>query len=75
MEQEKLIYTVKEITKLLHTSPNIIYELIDRGNLKAIKLGSLKIRKESLNNFLKENEGMDLSNLDDIVPLRNVWVS
>lgn len=63
MESERLIYTVPEVAKLLHSSPNYIYLLIEKGFLPAIKLGSLKILKSSLEKFLVDNEGKDLSNL------------
>ena len=62
-ENERIIYTVPEVAKLLHSSPNYIYLLIEKGYLPAIKLGSLKILKSSLKKFLIENEGQDLSNL------------
>lgn len=68
MENERLIYTVPEVAKLLHSSPNYIYLLIEKGFLPAIKLGSLKVLKSSLEKFLMDNEGKDLSNLEgDIV--------
>ena len=70
MTKEKFIYTVKEVSEILHSSPNYVYDLINKGYLPALKLGSLKIRKEALLAFLEENEGKDLSNLNDIVPLQ-----
>lgn len=63
---EVLIYTVQEVAKILHSSPNYIYSLIDKGYLPAIKLGSIKILKSTLEKFLIENEGKDLSNINDI---------
>ncbi|NMA50486.1 MAG: helix-turn-helix domain-containing protein [Mollicutes bacterium] len=66
---DKLIYTVQEVAKLLHSSPNYIYQLIYRGYLPAIRLGSLKIRKETLEKFLLVNEGNDLRDLDNIKKL------
>ena len=66
LKEEKLIYTTHEVAKILHSSPNYIYELIKKGKLKAVKLKSLKIRKTALEEFLKENEGNDLSNLENI---------
>ncbi len=62
-EYERLVYTVPEVAKLLHSSPNYIYSLIEKGKLPAIKLGSLKILKSSLEKFLNDNEGQDLSNI------------
>lgn len=64
--ENMLIYSVKEVAKLLHTSPNYVYSLIEKGYLPAIKLGSVKVLKTSLENFLKENEGKDFSNLSNV---------
>ena len=66
LKEEKLIYTTHEVAKILHSSPNYIYELIKKGKLKAVKLKSLKIRKTALEEFLEENEGNDLSDLENI---------
>ena len=64
--EERLIYTVQEVASILHSSPNYIYELIRRGYLPAIKLGSLKVLKTTLERFLIQNEGKDLSDLNNI---------
>ena len=48
---ETLIYTVHEVAKILHSSPNYIYKLIEYGYLPAIKLGSIKILKSSIQNL------------------------
>lgn len=64
--EEKMIYTTHEVAKILHSSPNYIYELIKKGKLKAIKLKSYKICKSALEEFLKENEGNDLSDIDNV---------
>ena len=61
---ETMIYTVQEVAKMLHCSPNYIYKLIEYGYLPAIKLGSVKILKKSL-----ENEGNDLSDIENIKKL------
>ena len=68
LKEEKLIYTTHEVAKILHSSPNYIYELIKKGKLKAVKLKSLKIRKTafSFEEFLQENEGNDLSDLENV---------
>lgn len=63
---DRLIYTVQEVASVLHSSPNYIYLLIEKGFLPAIKLGSIKILKSSLEKFLIDNEGQDFSNLDDV---------
>lgn len=61
-----LIYTVQEVATILHSSPNYIYSLINKGYLPAIKLGSIKVLKKTLENFLIINEGNDLSDLNNI---------
>ncbi|MBO5143572.1 MAG: helix-turn-helix domain-containing protein [Clostridia bacterium] len=66
---EEVLYTVSEVSKLLKTNPNYVYELINKGFLPALKLGSLKIRRSSLLEFLKANEGNDLSDLNNIKKL------
>ena len=68
--EEKMIYSTHEVAKILHSSPNYIYELIKKGRLKAVKLKSLKIRKTALEEFLQENEGNDLSDLENIKKLK-----
>lgn len=45
---ETMIYTVQEVAKIIHTSPNYVYKLIEKGYLPAIKLGSIKILKTTL---------------------------
>ncbi len=66
---ETLVYTVQEVARILHSSPNYIYTLIDKGYLPAIKLGSIKILKSTLEKFLIENEGNDLSDISNIKKL------
>ena len=64
-----LIYTVQEVATILHSSPNYIYSLINKGYLPAIKLGSIKVLKKTLENFLIINEDNDLSDLNNIKKL------
>lgn len=75
MMEEKLIYTVQETAKILHSSPNYIYALINNGYLPAIKLGSIKILRTTLEKFLSENEGNDLSNVNNITKLTKINVN
>lgn len=56
-----MLYTVSEVAKLLKTNPDYIHRLRKAGVLPFLKLGSYKVRKEALENFLKEYEGMDLT--------------
>lgn len=66
---EDVLYTVKEISELLKTNKNYVYELIRRGMLPALKLGSFKVRRTSLLKFIEQNEGKDLTDLDNITNL------
>ena len=71
---DRLIYTVQEVATILHSSPNYIYELINQGYLPAIKLGSLKVLKSTLEKFLIKNEGNDLSDLKNVKKLVTVEI-
>ena len=42
---EHPIYTVKEVSQMLHTNPAFVYRLIKLGLLPALKLGSIRARK------------------------------
>ena len=63
---EKILYTVKEVSELLHTNPTYVYNLIKAGLLPVLKLGSYKVRRESLNKFLADYEGKDLTDPNNI---------
>lgn len=58
---EDILYTVKETAKLLKTNPAYVYELIKAGHLPVLKLGSMKIRRAALLQFLEKFEGQDLT--------------
>ncbi len=64
---DKLVYTVKEVSQIIHTNQSYVYTLINTGLLPALKLGSYKIRRESLVKFLTEYEGKDLTNPKEFV--------
>lgn len=62
-----MLYTVKKTAATLGVNVHLVYNLIRKGLLPAMKLGSLKIRKETLEEFVSTYEGKDLSDLDNIV--------
>ena len=72
--EDKILYTVKEVSGVLGINVHLVYELIKKGLLPALKLGSLKIRKSSLEDFVAKYEGMDLSDLDNIKELNIAWL-
>lgn len=67
---EVYLYTVEEVASILKVNKNAVYDLIRRRILTALKLGRLKVTKPTLLKFLREYDGKDLSNLDDIKELR-----
>lgn len=56
-----LLYSVEEVAIVLKSNKDYVYNLIKAGVLPAIKLGRIKILKESLEQFLKNFEGKDLT--------------
>ena len=63
---EDVLYTVTETSKLLKTSKNYVYDLVNKGFLPALKLGNLKIRRTAILEFLEKYEGQDLTDLSNI---------
>ncbi len=63
---EQKLYNVKEVSQILKVNVHYVYSLIQQGLLPALKLGSWKVRAEALDNFLKQYECYDLSDLSNI---------
>lgn len=54
------LYTVAEIAEILKVNKNAVYELINSGELPAIKgLGRIKISEEAFYNYIKKIEGTE----------------
>lgn len=66
LRNDIVLYTVMEVSKILRIGKNRVYELIELNLLPALNLGGLKVRKESLEKFLADYEGYDLSDLMNI---------
>ena len=66
---EDVLYTVKEVSLLIKTNVGYVYNLIRKGYLPALNLGSLKVRRTSLLNFFFFFDGKDLSDLNNIKDL------
>lgn len=56
---ENILLTVTEVSKALKTTPHCIYNLISKGELKALKLGRYKIPYFEIERFLRENLGRE----------------
>lgn len=61
LEERDILYTVSETAKLIKSNPSYVYSLIKAGRLSVLKLGSYKIRRSSLIEFLDKYEGWDIS--------------
>ena len=55
------LLNVEETAKLLGTNKNFTYELMNAGLLPYLKMKSKKVRRESINEFLKKYDWWDLS--------------
>lgn len=51
-----LIYTVREVAKILKTNPTFVYRLINTGQLKAMRIGSWKVCEEAIKEYLERCE-------------------
>lgn len=58
---EDMLYTVKEVAAILKTNVNYVYQLQRAGLLRFMKLGSLKCRKSTLEEFLAKYDGCDIT--------------
>lgn len=65
------LLTVKETAEKLKTNTNTVYKLIKGQFITALKLGRYKIPDYELERFIKENQGMDITDLDNVKPLHN----
>lgn len=55
-----IVYTVSEAARVLKASRNYVYSLIREGKLRAVKIGSTKILKSDLENYVKSLEGINI---------------
>ena len=49
-----MLYTVSEVAKLLKVNRNFVYKIINNGELEAVRIGSIKVRKEALNQYVEQ---------------------
>jgi len=66
---EEVLYTVNEVSKLIKSNTDYVYQLIRAGLLPVLKLGNYKIRRTTLIEFLEKYEGKDLTNPSEIKDL------
>nr|DAW33377.1 MAG TPA: helix-turn-helix domain protein [Caudoviricetes sp.] len=52
-----MLYTVSEVARILKVNRNFVYDEIKKGNIKAVRIGSIKIREDKLEEYINEKEG------------------
>lgn len=67
---EQMLFTVPEVAEILKTNVDFVYKLQRTGLLQFIKLGRLKCRKRTLEEFLQKYEGYDLTDPCNIQPIK-----
>ena len=63
---EACAYSVAEVAKLMGVYRGYVYKLIRSGQLRHIKLGSIKVPHEFLVDFYRKSEGLNLANPFDV---------
>lgn len=61
MNMEEMLLTVPEVAEVLKTNVDYVYKLQKAGLLRFMKIGRLKCRKSTLEEFLKKYDGFDIS--------------
>ena len=65
MAAERL-YTVSEVAEILKSNTNYVYKLMNAGLLKYIVIGRRKVRESTLNKFIADFEGYDITNPENV---------
>lgn len=60
-DMEEMLLTVPEVAQVLKTNEDYVYKLQKAGLLRFIKVGRWKVRKSTLEEFLKKYDGFDIS--------------
>lgn len=55
------LMTIPEAAERLSLTPNTVYDLINSGQLQALKVRKLRISNSEINRFIKSNDGKDLT--------------
>ena len=48
-----MLLSVSEVAKMLKVNRNFVYNLIKNGELEAVKIGSIKVKREALNRYIE----------------------
>ena len=69
---EEMLYTVNEVAEILKTNVDYVYKLQRSGMLRFMKLGRLKCRKKTLEEFLERYDGCDITDPGNVRTLEGV---
>ena len=50
-----MLLSVSEVAKLLKVNRNFVYKLIKDGELEAVRIGSIKVRRDALDRYIENN--------------------
>ena len=53
--EDQMLLTVTEVAKMLRVNRNFVYKIIKDGELEAVKVGSIKVKKEALTKYVNDN--------------------
>lgn len=67
---DELLYTVREVSKLLKVNVNFVYKLINKKLLPCLILGSKKVYRKDLIKFIEKHRNKDLTDLDNIKDIK-----
>lgn len=67
---EDLLLTVPEVAEVLKTNVDYVYKLHKAGILKFMKIGRLKCRRSTLEQFIEKYDGCDISDPYNIQALQ-----
>ena len=52
--EDQMLLTVAEVAKELRVNRNFVYKIIKDGELEAVKVGSIKVKKEALTKYVND---------------------
>lgn len=69
---EDMLYTVPEVAQILKINVDAVYKLQKSGLLRFMKLGRLKCRKSTLEDFLEKYDGLDITDPFNVKEIEGV---
>ena len=52
--EDQMLLTVAEVAKMLRVNRNFVYKIIKDGELEAVRVGSIKVKKEALTKYVND---------------------